>query len=136
MRLELSNRTEFARRALGVLAAAPDTIRKGSDLAAEVGTTRHYLPQVMRPLVEAGWVVSEPGPTGGYLITRAPGSATLWDLISIVESRADEGRCVVTGGPCTEDASCSVHRAWQKARSALQRELAAAPAIDRSRAVG
>jgi Rrf2 family protein len=135
MRLELSNRTEFARRALEVLSTNPKTARKGTELAAEVGTTRYYLPQVMRPLVAAGWVTSEPGPTGGYRITHTPGSATLWDLISIVERPADEGRCVVTGGRCSEDNSCSVHHAWQKARSALQRELATAPAVSRSRAV-
>lgn len=133
MRFDLSNRTEFARRILTYLAAGENTSHKGAELAEVAGTTRHYLPQVMRPLVASGWVESEPGPTGGYRLTRVARGASLWDLVAIMERTVDDGRCVLTGEWCHEDHSCSVHSAWKKARATLQAELAREHAIVRSR---
>ncbi|HAX82599.1 MAG TPA: Rrf2 family transcriptional regulator [Actinobacteria bacterium] len=135
MRFDLSNRTEFARRVLTMLAAAPDETVKGSRLAEAVGTTRNYLPQVMRPLVAAGWVTSDPGPTGGYRLAPAVATATLWDLVVTVETSVDDGRCVLTGDWCHPDKPCSVHAAWKKARATLQAELEREPAVDLRRSL-
>jgi Rrf2 family protein len=136
MRFDLSNRTEFARRVLTMLAAAPDETVKGSRLAEAVGTTRNYLPQVMRPLVAAGWVTSDPGPTGGYRLAPTVATATLWDLVVTVETSVDDGRCVLTGDWCHPDQPCSVHAAWKKARATLQAELEREPAVDLRRSLG
>jgi Rrf2 family protein len=133
MRFDLSNRTEFARRVITFLAADGDRSHKGAELAEVAGTTRHYLPQVMRPLVASGWVESEPGPTGGYRLMPVARSASLWDLVAIMERTVDDGRCVLTGEWCHEDHSCSVHRAWKKARATLQAELSRELAIPRPR---
>jgi Rrf2 family protein len=131
VRFDLSNRTELARKVLALLAAAAGRSIKGADLAAAVGTTRHYLPQVMRPLVEVGWVGSDPGPTGGYRLLDKIDGASVWDLLVAVERSIDDGRCVLTGKSCQEDVTCSVHHAWKKARATLQRELEREPAIAR-----
>ena len=135
MRFDLSNRTEYARRVLTFLAGDGDASHKGTELAEVAGTTRTYLPQVMRPLVAAGWVTSEPGPTGGYRLTPLARTATLWDLVAVMERTIDDGRCVLTGDWCQEDHSCSVHRAWKKARATLQQELTREHAIVRPRRV-
>ena len=66
MRLELSRKTGLALQALLELAAAGGEPTSGRDLAASLGTTSHFLPQVMRPLVANQSVVSTPGPNGGY----------------------------------------------------------------------
>lgn len=131
MRFDLSNRTELARRVLLLLAEDPDRALKGAELAQEVGTTRHYLPQVMRPLVVAGWVASDPGPTGGYRLIDGAAGISVWDLVVAVERSVDDGRCVLTGEWCADDRRCSVHDAWKKARAVLQRELERTPAIPR-----
>ena len=51
-----------------MLARSPDRL-KSADLADALGTTAGFVPQVMGPLVRAGWVRSDPGPTGGYRLT-------------------------------------------------------------------
>ncbi len=129
MRFDLSNRTELARKVLVILAATPGQALKGADLAEAVGTTRHYLPQVMRPLVATGWVGSDPGPTGGYRLLDGVGDASMWDLVVAVERSVDDGRCVLTGDWCTDEGRCSIHDAWKKARGVLQRELERKPAL-------
>ncbi|HEX5630528.1 MAG TPA: Rrf2 family transcriptional regulator [Acidimicrobiia bacterium] len=133
MRFDLSNRTELARRVLVLLAADSDQTLKGADLAEAVGTTRHYLPQVMRPLVAAGWVDSDPGPTGGYRLLDGIDGVSVWDLVMAVERSVDDGRCVLTGEWCNDDRRCSIHDAWKKARAVLQKELERTPAIPRGR---
>ena len=78
MRLRIERRTELALRALGLLEERGDTMR-AADMAPELGTTSQYLPQVLRPMVQAGWIDSEPGPTGGYRVaagSRAARSST------------------------------------------------------------
>jgi Rrf2 family protein len=135
MRFDLSNRTEFARRVLTYLAMNGAGSHKGAQLAEIAGTTRYYLPPVMHPLVAAGWVVSEPGPTGGYRLTPQAHTATLWDLVTVMERTIDDGRCVLTGEWCHPEVPCSVHGAWKKARMVLEEELAAEMAIDLTRGV-
>ena len=83
MRLEITRRAELAIRALALLGRSPGRV-KASLLAEELGTTVSFVPQVLGPLVRAGWVQSDPGPTGGYLC-RVPLSDV--DLALRIEDR-------------------------------------------------
>lgn len=127
MRLELTRKTDLALRALRVMAAAPGRL-PGRDLAAEVGTTSPFIAQVMGPMVRAGLVTSRPGPSGGYGLAPAAAAASVLDVIEAVEGPIDPHRCVLAGGPCGV-APCSVHDAWQGARSALEESLRRSPAL-------
>ena len=63
MRLEITQRADLAVRALVLLQRSPLRL-KSVDLAAALGTTAGFVPQVMGPLVRAGWVRSVPGRRG------------------------------------------------------------------------
>jgi Rrf2 family protein len=124
MRLELTNRTELALRAILLLEAFEgDRPTKGRDLAAALGTSATYLPLVMRPLVQAGWVSSGSGPQGGYALTESLRTITLLMLIEAVEGPTRDDICVLRGTPCAVGDECAMHGAWSKARSALLSEL-------------
>ena len=127
MRLELTRKSDLALRALRALHSAATRL-KTAPLAAEAGTTASFLPQVMAPLVRSGWVDSEPGPRGGYLLAAPAWRISVLDLIEAVEGPTDAGRCVLRGGPCPE-AQCALHEAWAKARDALLMELARTPVV-------
>lgn len=92
-------------RALRVLADA-NGLTKGPALADALDPTVGFVPQVVGPLVKAGWVRSEPGPTGGYLLT-----ADLAD-VSVVADR-----------PCGGTSPCVLHDASAAGRSDLVRSL-------------
>jgi len=130
VRLELTRRTDLALRGLQSLAASRPVRRKGPHLAAAIGTTPAYIAQVMTPLVHLGWVVSEPGPTGGYLLAADLADISLLDLIEAVEGPTVDGRCVLHGRPCADVALCPVHASWVRARDALLAELAATRLAD------
>ncbi|WP_116114697.1 Rrf2 family transcriptional regulator [Austwickia chelonae] len=129
MRLEVTRRAGLAVRALAAL-APPGTRLKAGDLATALDTTAGFIPQVIGPLVRAGWVHSIPGPTGGYVLSEAATHLSVLDVVEAVDGPTDTGRCVVEDHPCgSTGAPCALHRAWSTARATLLDELATTPAL-------
>lgn len=118
MRLEITRRAELAVRAMAVLGRAEQRV-KAPELAAELGTTIGFVPQVMGPLVKAGWVRSDPGPRGGYVARVGLAELHVLQVIEAVDGVTDAGRCVVAERPCRAEVPCVLHAAWGKARAEL-----------------
>lgn len=126
MRLEITRRSDLAVRSLVAL-ARHDGRMKASALADAVGATSGFVPQVLSPLVRAGWVTSDPGPTGGYTLARSLEHVSVLDVVEAVEGPTDQGRCVVTGGACAVGGTCAMHTAWARAREVLLTTLGDLP---------
>lgn len=124
MRLVIGRKVDLAIRALRTLSKT-GTRMSSTALAAEIETTVSFLPQIMGPLVTAGWVNSERGPGGGYRLDADLASVSVLDVIHAVEGPMNESICVLRGGPCGGADSCSLHEAWRAARTALTDQLAA-----------
>lgn len=130
MRLELRRSTDLALRVLLELHASGSKL-KAADLAERVESTPTYLPQAIAPLVERGWVSSEPGPTGGYRVASRVEAVSVLELVEACEGPTDTGRCVLVGDPCpVTGQTCALHEPWTRARSSLAAELAATPVTD------
>src|SRR3990170_8169920 len=128
MRLEIMRRSDVALRAVRWL-ADDGGILNAAAIAARLGSTPQFLPQVLGPMVKAGWLASEPGPRGGYRIAVDPSSRSILDLIELIEGPTDDGACVLRGGACTSTSTCSLHDAWTAARDALLGRLASVPLV-------
>ncbi len=126
MRLEITRRAELAIRALALLTDSPERV-KASVLAERLDTTVQFVPQVVQPLVRAGWVRSDPGPTGGYRSLAAAGEVSVLQVIEAVDGATDVGRCVVADRPCQAAEPCVLHTAWAQARTELVRVLQSTP---------
>lgn len=124
MRLEITRRADLAVRAMSALGAGRRL--KATDLAAELDTTPGFVPQVLGPLVKAGWVRSEPGPTGGYSLVTPLARVSVLDVIEAVDGPTDAGRCVVADRAC-QAPFCALHQAWGRARTELLAFLRATP---------
>jgi Rrf2 family iron-sulfur cluster assembly transcriptional regulator len=124
MRLEITQRADLAVRALVVLHRS-STRLKSADLAGALGTTPGFVPQVMGPLVHAGWVRSLPGPTGGYDLLMDVEKLNVLDVVESIDGPTDSGRCVVADRLCAAASPCVLHVAWGRARRELQSSLAA-----------
>ena len=129
VRLEITRRAELAIRALALLGDSGERV-KGPALADALGTTVKFVPQVLGPLVRAGWVSSDPGPAGGYRCQVALGDVSALAVIEAVDGPTDLGRCVVADRPCQAADPCVLHVAWAQARSELVRVLGATPIAD------
>ena len=124
MRLEITQRADLAVRALVVLHRSPTRL-KSVDLATALSTTAGIVPQVMGPLVRAGWVHSVPGPSGGYETLLDVEALRVLEVVESVDGPTDSGRCVVANRPCDGEAPCALHVAWGRARGELVSSLAA-----------
>src|SRR4051812_6522876 len=96
---------------------------KASVLAEALGTTVSFVPQVLAPLVRAGWVRSDPGPTGGYRCQAPLAEVSVLQVIEAVDGATDIGRCVAADRPCDGADPCLLHDAWAQARTELVRVL-------------
>lgn len=122
MRLEVTRKSDLAVRVMRVPAGSSKRV-KGPALAEAVGSTAGFVAQVMNPLVRKGWVRSDPGPSGGYLLAVDPASVSLLAVIESVEGPTDAGRCVSANLPCRESGTCALHYPWQRARAHFLSEL-------------
>ena len=124
MRLEISRRADLAVRAMVLLGGSPQRW-KAQALADALDTTAGFVPQVVGPLVKAGWVRSDPGPTGGYAGACALAEVTVLQVIEAIDGATDQGRCVVADRECAGREPCSLHVAWASARHELMKSLGA-----------
>jgi len=115
MNISFQRRTDLAISALRALNGVGAV--RGVELAEEIETTPSYLPQVMAPLVKAGWVTSERGPGGGYRLADV-GRISLFAVVEATEGSGD-GRCVLRDAPCPGERGCPVHAVWSQARDVL-----------------
>ena len=122
MRLELTKKTDLAFRALAHLKEEGGT-STGKSTALAIETTTAYLPQVLKPLVTAGWIASTPGPGGGYRLNTSLENVTVLEVIEQVEGKTRDDRCVLRGTPCPAQEQCALHTSWVQARGALLAEL-------------
>lgn len=96
---------------------------KGSALAEDVGSTAGFLAQAMKPLVRAGWVRSDPGPSGGYSLVADLDELSVLAVVEQIEGPTDTGQCVLVDRPCNESGNCALHPAWVNARGLILEEL-------------
>ncbi len=118
-------------RALRALDERPGRV-KGPELAERVGSTAGFVSQVLHPLVRAGWVRSDPGPSGGYSLTVGLSEVSVLAVIEAVEGPTESGRCVLADRPCNETGTCALHAGWLRARALLLRELDATSVAEAS----
>ena len=128
MKFTLKKKTGLAVEALHELKARKGVVGS-EELAEAIDTTQPFLPQVMAPLVKAGWVVSKRGPSGGYSLVADPETISTLDLIEAVEGSTDTVTCVLRGGPCGRSPHCALHEPWKAARTALLDELKSVPVL-------
>lgn len=131
MRLEVTRKSDLAVRSMQALAASPGRM-KGPELAAIVGSTSGFVSQVLTPLVRAGLVRSDPGPSGGYSLTTDLHDVSVLAVIETIEGPTDSGRCVLADRPCNETGTCALHVPWLRARSHLLAQLDAVSVAEAS----
>ncbi len=126
MRLEVTRRCDLATRAMLALAATGGR-RKAGELAVELDTSPGFLSQAMTPVVNRGWVRSEPGRLGGYTAVTPLEELSVLDVVEPVEGQTDVTRCVLEDRSCAGGGRCALHDAWVQARGQLLRDLAETP---------
>lgn len=118
----LSQTTEYALRAVVVLAGNGATSRTARELTEETGVPAPYLQKVLRTLVSAGILASRRGPTGGFVLRRPAETLTVLDVVNAVEPLERITVCPL-GRPHHVEL-CPLHRCLDAATGSLMESLA------------
>ena len=79
--MRLTSFTDFALRALMRLAGEPARSFATSEIAAEFGISRNHLAKVVRDLADGGFISTQRGAGGGFILARPPQSITLGEVV-------------------------------------------------------
>lgn len=104
----LSRTAEYALRATLCLAVSPTEAQTARQLAQATAVSPQYLTKVLCSLVRAGVVRSQPGPGGGFTLTRDPSLIALLEVVEAVEPLPRIRTCPL-GNPDHAHKLCPLH---------------------------
>ncbi len=118
--MRISKKTDYALRALFTLVdhfgGAPIPIR---ELARRNDVPKRFLEQIMLDLKAQGWVKSETGIRGGYMLARKPEKITMGEVVRFFDGILAPIGCVsVTGYErCSQEPVCKFRRVFLDVRN-------------------
>ena len=120
--MRVSKKTDYALRALFTLVEhsgdAPIPIR---ELARRNDVPKRFLEQIMLDLKAQGWVKSEPGIRGGYVLAKKPEKITMGEILRHFDGILAPIDCVSISGyqRCSQEPVCKFRRVFLDARNYL-----------------
>ena len=118
---------KYALSVLRVLAESPGERVLGRDIARVAGIPPHYVSKILSRLQKAGFVESQKGWGGGFVLTKWGARRPLADVWRLFDARWDEGACVFGLKRCNASRPCPLHSRWAGIRGAFEQMLADTP---------
>ena len=123
--MKISRKASYGLSALAALARHPGGCSVRS-LAQEEHLPEDYLEKILQHLKRGGFVVSEKGVRGGYMLAKPPHTITSWDIIEILDGGFKEAvRPAFSGilSPCPVLTHCQTKSVWEQLESAMKNTL-------------
>ncbi|MCO4771232.1 MAG: Rrf2 family transcriptional regulator [Deltaproteobacteria bacterium] len=119
--MHVSRKADYAVRSLAYLAGRPDSgLVLISEIAEAMVVPRAFLSKIMREMVDAGLVLSQPGRKGGYRLARESSEITFRHIIEAVEGPIHMVPCQEDGADdCLMSSSCTQVPIWDRIRSSM-----------------
>ena len=120
--MRVSKKTDYALRALFTLVEhygnAPIPIR---ELARRNDVPKRFLEQIMLDLKTQGWVESQAGLRGGYMLAKSPAKITMGEVVRYFDGILAPIDCVSLSGykRCSQEPVCRFRRVFLDARNSI-----------------
>jgi Rrf2 family transcriptional regulator, cysteine metabolism repressor len=121
--MHVSQKCQYTLRALFELAKRQgSTPATAADIARSQAIPARFLELILQGLRAKGIVDSRRGNQGGYVLTVAPQSISVGDIIRMVDGSLAPVGCVTgrSGAHCQLKGRCSFLQLWQRAHDAIQ----------------
>jgi Rrf2 family protein len=91
------------------------------EIAAVQGVPENYLRRLLIELKRGGLVLSQKGPSGGYMLARPPARITMADVVEIIEGDYTPVECLEDGANsfCPRDSGCPMRDVWRDVRDSV-----------------
>lgn len=83
-----------------VLIARSDEVMNVSKISDFIGSSRHHVAKIMQRLSKAGYVESNRGPMGGFVLKKKPAEITLLDIYEAIEGSLSVETCPMSRESC------------------------------------
>src|SRR6185437_6369823 len=95
------------------------------EIAAVQGVPENYLRRLLIELKRGGLVLSQKGPSGGYMLARPPARITMADVVEIIEGDYTPVEGLEDGANsfCPRDSGCPMRDVWRDVRDSVVRNL-------------
>ncbi len=121
--MRLTSFTDFALRTLMRLAGDPARSFATNEIATEFRISRNHLAKVIRDLADGGFITTQRGVGGGFVLARPPQSITLGEVVRALEGEALVECFRADGGACVLTPRCRLKARLAAAHEAFLREL-------------
>lgn len=129
--MQLSTRARYATRAMLELAVnygeGPLQLK---EIARKQEISEKYLEQVLISLRREGFIHTQKGNRGGYMLAVPPGEITLYDIISTVEGSLAPVACVDNTALCGRSDHCATRDIWSRLKGKITAELSSTTLAD------
>jgi len=98
--LKMSEACSLAIHAMVILAINQDVKLPNNEIARMLGASRDHLSKVLQRLSKAGYVHSERGPGGGFMIAGNADEVTLLDIYQAIEGSGESKACLLDNTVC------------------------------------
>jgi Rrf2 family protein len=92
-------------------------------IADQAGIPAHFLAKIAQDLAKAGFIEIRQGAKGGFILTRAPSTITLLEVVETMIGEIHLNDCIARPAGCQHSYHCAVHRVWLDARDQLRETL-------------
>jgi len=92
-----------------------------TDIARRQDIPLQFLEHIMLALKKAGYIQSKTGKRGGFLLSKAPESITLGEIIRLIEGPVEPIACGAGEGSsgCAEEGRCAFQEVWVRVTGAV-----------------
>lgn len=98
--IKVSDAASLALHSMALLAARGNSPMTAAGIAAELKGSRAHLSKVLQRLAQAGLLVSQRGPSGGFMLTPEGRRATLLRVYEAVEGPLRSDACLLHSRLC------------------------------------
>jgi Rrf2 family iron-sulfur cluster assembly transcriptional regulator len=107
----------YALRILGYLVDRPGQWIQGSQIAAGTGIPSNYLSKILNQLRKKGFVYSQKGWGGGFMLQERALRVPIAEVIDLFEGPLDEKKCIFGLRECDAAHPCPLHPQWESIQS-------------------
>jgi Rrf2 family protein len=113
---------DYSLKALLLLAERYPTILpvRVEEIAATENIPENYLRRLLIELKRGGLVVSQKGPSGGYMLAKVPARITMAEVVEIIEGEYIPVECLEeSSSSCRRDQTCAMRDVWSEVRDSV-----------------
>lgn len=127
---KLSTRVQYGLEIMEALASRPETYVSLADIAKQTGRSANYLQQIIKPLKEAGLIVSKEGATGGIKLAKSPEAVTLYEVLVALDGEVQPISCMSPDHVCPTKQTCGHRKYWSKVTNILETQFKQTTLLD------